>query len=75
MADSTSAAPVMSARLDVYSLRLFISTVREGSIARAAQKEHIAASALSRRLAGLEYALGVPLRVRSARGIALTEAG
>ncbi|WP_249931370.1 LysR family transcriptional regulator, partial [Ramlibacter sp. 2FC] len=64
-----------SPRVDPYSLRLFVSTAREGSIARAAQREHIAASALSRRIADLEHAFGSPLFVRSPRGIELTEAG
>jgi DNA-binding transcriptional LysR family regulator len=67
-----SAPPV---RLDAYSVRLFVATAEAGSIARAAEREHIAASALSRRLADLEHALGVPLLIRSARGIELTEAG
>jgi DNA-binding transcriptional LysR family regulator len=71
MPESTSPA----LRLDVYSLRLFVTAARAGSIARAAEREHIAASALSRRIADLEHALGVPLLVRSARGIELTEAG
>lgn len=71
MSEPTSHVP----RLDVYSLRLFVAAAREGSIARAAEREHIAASALSRRIADLEHALGVPLLVRSARGIELTEAG
>jgi DNA-binding transcriptional LysR family regulator len=71
MAHSTPVAP----RLDVYSQRLFVTAAREGSIARAAEREHIAASALSRRIADLEHALGVPLLVRSARGIELTQAG
>ena len=71
MPDPSPLAP----RLDVYSLRLFVTAAREGSIARAAEREHIAASALSRRIADLEHALGVPLLVRSARGIELTEAG
>lgn len=62
-------------RIDVYTLRLFLAVAEEGSIARAAQKTNIAASALSRRLADLEHALRVPLLVRSARGIELTEAG
>lgn len=62
-------------RLDVYSLRLFAAVAEQGSIARAAAQEHIAASALSRRVADLEHALGVHLLVRSARGIELTEAG
>jgi DNA-binding transcriptional LysR family regulator len=62
-------------RLDAYSVRLFVTTASVGSIARAAEREHIAASALSRRLADLEHALGVPLLIRSARGIQLTNAG
>ena len=68
---STSSIP----RLDVYSIRLLVAAAQEGSIARAAEREHIAASALSRRLADLEHALGVALLIRSARGIELTDAG
>lgn len=44
-------------------------------MARAAVKENIAASALSRRIADLEHTFGVPLLVRSAHGISLTDAG
>ena len=62
-------------RIDPYSLELFLATVREGSIARAAKREHIAASALSRRIADLEVAMGLPLLVRSPSGVELTEAG
>lgn len=62
-------------RLDAYNLRLFVAAAQEGSIARAAAREHIAASALSRRIADFEHALGAALFVRSSRGIALTEAG
>jgi DNA-binding transcriptional LysR family regulator len=65
----------LSRRVDPYSLRLFLTAAREGSLARAAEKEHIATSALSRRIADLEQVLGAPLLVRSPRGIALTEAG
>lgn len=67
--------PASLPRLDTYTIRLFIAVAEEGSIARAAQRENIAASALSRRLADLEHALRTPLLVRSARGIALTDAG
>lgn len=67
--------PSASPRIDPYSLRLFVTTAREGSIARGAQKEHIASSALSRRIADLEHAFGAALVIRSARGIELTEAG
>jgi DNA-binding transcriptional LysR family regulator len=65
----------LSRRVDPYSLRLFLTAAREGSLARAAEKEHIATSALSRRIADLEQVLGAPLVVRSPRGITLTEAG
>lgn len=65
----------MARRVDPYSLRLFVSAARAGSIVRAAEQEHIAPSALSRRLADLEHAFGTPLLIRSPRGIALTDAG
>jgi DNA-binding transcriptional LysR family regulator len=65
----------MPRRLDPYSLQLFVTAADEGSIGRAAAKEHIAASALSRRIADLEHTFGLPLFVRSAHGIELTEAG
>ncbi|BFG79689.1 LysR substrate-binding domain-containing protein [Paraburkholderia terrae] len=62
-------------RIDPYSLELFISVVQEGSIARAASRNHIAPSALSRRIADLESAMGLPLLIRSPAGVELTEAG
>ncbi|MBS7777526.1 LysR substrate-binding domain-containing protein [Acidovorax sp. CCYZU-2555] len=62
-------------RVDPYSLRLFVAAAQAGSIVRAAAQEHIAASALSRRLADLEHAFGRPLLVRSPRGVSLTDAG
>jgi DNA-binding transcriptional LysR family regulator len=65
----------MARRIDPYSLRLCVAAARTGSIARAAAIEHIAASALSRRIGDLERAFGVSLFVRSPRGITLTEAG
>lgn len=65
----------MTLRLDPFSLQLFIAVAREGSLSRAAAKEHIATSALSRRMADLEHALGAALLVRSPHGVELTEAG
>jgi len=62
-------------RIDAYSVRLFTSVARCGSIQRAAEAEHIAPSALSRRLAALEHAFSTPLLTRSPRGVTLTEAG
>ncbi|SAK49466.1 LysR family transcriptional regulator [Caballeronia fortuita] len=62
-------------RIDPYSLELFIAVVEEGSIARAASRGHIAPSALSRRIADLEAAIGAALLIRSPSGVQLTEAG
>lgn len=67
--------PALNRRIEGYSLRLFVVVARTGSIARAAEQEHIASSALSRRLADLEHAFGTPLLIRSPRGVTLTEAG
>lgn len=59
----------MRVRLDLYSLQVFLAVLEEGSIAAAAQREHIAASALSKRLAELERTLNVTLFQRHARGV------
>ncbi len=72
---SSIGANTMARRIDPYSLRLFVTTATEGSIARAAAKENIAPSALSRRIADLEHAFDVKLLVRSPKGIELTHAG
>lgn len=65
----------MYPKIDAYNLRLFEAIARAGSIAQAAREEHIAPSALSRRLAELESALRSPLFVRSPKGLELTFAG
>lgn len=62
-------------RLSLYSLQVFITVVEEGSIAKAAEKEHIATSALSKRISELEQSLGTPLLMRQARGVEPTIAG
>ncbi|WP_313295670.1 LysR family transcriptional regulator [Diaphorobacter sp.] len=61
-------------KLDPVSLRLFVAVMEENAIARAAAREHIAASAASRRLAELEHALNVELFTRSNRGTEPTAA-
>ncbi len=65
----------MSFRIDIYSLHLLAAAIREGSIARAAARENIAPSALSRRISDLERALGAPMLARRARGVEPTDAG
>ncbi|AHM04552.1 transcriptional regulator, LysR family [Roseibacterium elongatum DSM 19469] len=60
---------------DLTSLALFRSLAQEGSIAAAAAKLGLAASAASRRLSDLEKQAGVALIRRHRRGVTLTEAG
>ncbi|WP_189426557.1 LysR family transcriptional regulator [Devosia pacifica] len=60
---------------DPVTARLILVLAEEGSIGRAAEKEHIAASAVSRRLSDLEARLGVALFDRSAQGVRPTIAG
>jgi DNA-binding transcriptional LysR family regulator len=62
-------------RLDPTSLKLFISVVEEGTIAAAADREHIAASAVSKRIGELEASLCTELLSRTNKGVAATAAG
>jgi DNA-binding transcriptional LysR family regulator len=62
-------------RLDPVSLKLFISVLEEGTIAAAAEREHIAAAAVSKRLSEIEALLGTQLLTRSNKGITATAAG
>ncbi|MCU0921351.1 MAG: LysR family transcriptional regulator [Burkholderiaceae bacterium] len=65
----------MNRPLDPVSLQHFVAVCEEGSIARAAEREALVASALSKRIAALEAEVGVPLLLRRARGVAPTLAG
>lgn len=62
-------------RVDITSLRLFVAICEEGSLTKAARREAIAASAVSKRLSDLEEILGINLFDRMAKGMALTPAG
>ncbi len=62
-------------QIDLTSLQLFVAVCELGSIGRAAEREFIAASAVSKRLSDLEAALGTTLLHRHARGVRLTPAG
>ncbi len=62
-------------RIDLTSLQLFVAVCELGSIGRAAEREFIAASAVSKRLAELEAAVDTPLLYRHSRGVTLTPAG
>ncbi|MFN3356595.1 MAG: LysR family transcriptional regulator [Pseudomonas sp.] len=62
-------------RFDPTSLKLFIAACELGSIARAADKENMVASAVSKRIAELEDAVGTALFYRHKKGITATPAG
>ncbi|HAL37735.1 MAG TPA: LysR family transcriptional regulator [Polaromonas sp.] len=62
-------------RIDLTSLQLFVAVCELGSIGKAAEREFIAASAVSKRLSDLEAALSTPLLYRHSRGVDLTPAG
>ncbi|MFO1287484.1 MAG: LysR family transcriptional regulator [Rubrivivax sp.] len=61
--------------LDPVSLQHFVAVCEEGSIARAAARESLVASALSKRIAALEAEVGVPLLLRRRHGVQPTPAG
>ena len=65
----TSTDRSFARRIDLASLQLFVAVCELGSIGRAAEQAHLAASAVSKRLSDLEAAAG-----DSARFFALLEA-
>lgn len=65
----------MKRLFDPVSLRMFIAVCEERNIARAAEREAIVASAVSKRMAALEDDVGVSLIKRGRRGIEPTPAG
>lgn len=62
-------------RFDPTTLRLFITACEEGTFGRAAEREGIVPSALSKRIAELEEAVGTSLLYRQQKGIQPTPAG
>jgi DNA-binding transcriptional LysR family regulator len=62
-------------RIDLLTLQLFVAIVEEQSIAKAAEKKHIAVSAVSRRISDMEEMLQVELLYRRSKGIEPTSAG
>ena len=71
----TASERTFARRIDLTSLQLYVAVCELGSIGRAAEREFIAASAISKRLSDLEATLGTPLLYRHARGVDLTPAG
>jgi DNA-binding transcriptional LysR family regulator len=62
-------------RVDLFTLKLFLAAIEEGQIGRAAFREHLAASAATKRIQDLEELLGIKLFDRSARGVVPSPAG
>jgi DNA-binding transcriptional LysR family regulator len=66
---------MMEVRVDLDGLDAFVAVVERGSFTAAARAAGVAPSAISRRVARLEAALGVRLLARTSRRVGLTEAG
>ncbi|HSN40869.1 MAG TPA: LysR family transcriptional regulator [Burkholderiales bacterium] len=62
-------------RFDLTTLKLFLAVLDEGSLAKAAGREHITAPAISKRITDLEDSLGAQLLERHSSGIRATPAG
>jgi DNA-binding transcriptional LysR family regulator len=71
----TPTATSLARRIDLVTLQLFIAICEERNLTRAAQREAIAPSAVSKRLHDLEDTLQVSLFDRQSSGMALTPAG
>ncbi|MFB4390415.1 MULTISPECIES: LysR family transcriptional regulator [unclassified Pseudomonas] len=61
--------------IDFVTLRVYAAAIEEKSLAAAAAREHLALSAVSRRIADLECRSGVTLLNRDYRGVTPTSAG
>ena len=62
-------------RFDFVTLKLFISVADEGRLTAAAEREHLALAAVSKRISDLETLVGTTLLYRRPRGVELTPAG
>ncbi|WP_421989788.1 LysR substrate-binding domain-containing protein [Roseococcus sp.] len=65
----------MPLHIDLVTARLFVAVIEEASIARAAERENIAPSAISKRIGELEQRSGHALLRRHHRGVEATPAG
>jgi DNA-binding transcriptional LysR family regulator len=62
-------------RYDLVSLKIFVTVAECGNLTRAAEREHLAVSAISKRIGELEELVRTPLLQRYPRGVGLTPAG
>lgn len=61
--------------IGIVAMRLLVAVAETGSIGQAAERLEMSQPAASKRIAGLERALGIPLLVRTAQGSTLTQEG
>ena len=62
-------------KVDLLTLKLFLTVVEEGQLARAASREHIVPSAVTKRIQELEELIGIKLFHRAPKGAVLTPGG
>lgn len=62
-------------RIDFITLKLFIAIADERSLTKAAEREHLALAAVSKRVSDLESQLSITLLYRQPKGVELTPAG
>ncbi len=62
-------------KLDIPSLEAFVAAVEEKSLSKAAQRENLVTSAISKRITELEHHLDKSLLLRHGRGVEPTPAG
>lgn len=62
-------------RIDFVTLKLFVTIADERNLTRAAEREHLALAAVSKRVSDLEAELGIALLYRKPKGVELTPAG
>ncbi|WP_417662763.1 LysR family transcriptional regulator [Pseudomonas sp.] len=62
-------------RIDFTTLKVFIAIADERSLTKAAEREHLALAAVSKRVSDLENQLGINLLYRQPKGVELTPAG
>src|SRR4051812_15420397 len=60
--------------MELHQLRYIRAVVRLGSVTAAAEAEHVSQPSISKQIAGIEHALGLPLFHRVGRRVVPTEA-